>query len=77
MIHYNSCDDLWCFSPYYFTFILFFNGLYNSTLVMSYQDWKPVVWTKHENFKGPNKESALNKARRAGVELDTQKKCNF
>ncbi|XP_955532.1 multiprotein bridging factor (type 1), putative [Theileria annulata] len=41
---------------------------------MSYQDWKPVVWTKHENFKGPNKESALNKARRAGVELDTQKK---
>ncbi|UKJ88559.1 multiprotein bridging factor type 1 [Theileria orientalis] len=41
---------------------------------MSYQDWKPVVWTKTEKYNGPNKEAALNKARRSGVEVETQKK---
>ncbi|EKX74419.1 multiprotein bridging factor type, putative [Theileria equi strain WA] len=43
-------------------------------MMASYQDWKPVVWVKNESVKGPNKEAALNKARRSGVELETQKK---
>ncbi|KAK1444342.1 endothelial differentiation-related factor 1 multiprotein bridging factor 1 like protein [Babesia gibsoni] len=40
----------------------------------SHQDWTPVVWTKKENYKGPQKEAALNKARRAGAEIATEKK---
>ncbi|GIX61942.1 multiprotein bridging factor type 1, putative [Babesia caballi] len=40
----------------------------------SHQDWTPVVWAKKENYKGPQKEAALNKARRAGEEIATEKK---
>ncbi|CDR96219.1 multiprotein bridging factor type 1, putative [Babesia bigemina] len=40
----------------------------------SHQDWTPVVWAKRESYKGAHKEAALNKARRAGEDIATEKK---
>ncbi|KAK1936858.1 multiprotein bridging factor type 1 [Babesia divergens] len=40
----------------------------------SHQDWTPVVWSKKETYRGPQKEAALNKARREGTEIATEKK---
>ncbi|GFE52688.1 multi bridging factor [Babesia ovis] len=41
----------------------------------SHQDWTPVVWSKKDNCRGPQRKSAINDARRAGDEITTEKKC--
>ncbi|EDO05107.1 putative multiprotein bridging factor type 1 [Babesia bovis T2Bo] len=40
----------------------------------SHQDWTPVVWSKKDNCRGPQRKAALNDARRTGEDISTEKK---
>ncbi|KAK2195827.1 bifunctional Lambda repressor-like [Babesia duncani] len=40
----------------------------------SHQDWTPVVWKKNERATGQQKEAVINKARREGSAVETEKK---